>query len=310
MRITNNLNLPLPLVKAVTQTRHESDLAPNTIRVSELIQPPQLRALARRHDAEITEDASDRIWSLLGTLLHDILEKNAKGLENHVTEEELSIEVNGWKVVGHYDLIELVLDGEVLTDWKLTSIYALKEREAVKPEWEAQINIYAELLRRVGRPVAKGQIVAIGRDWSKSRAKRERDYPQKQVLIKPVRLWNSETIDNYLKERVQLHENALVFGVWPDCTDEERWAKPDIYALHKKGQKKAVKLFEIEKDAEGWLEQILGGQKNYYIDKRKGESTRCAGYCPVSSKCAQWAKLNPTLEGSLRRSIKILQKEK
>lgn len=310
MKITNRLGLPAPLVKAVSLTRHEPDPTPNTIRVSELIQPPQLRALVKKYEAELVEDASDRIWSLLGTLLHDILEKNAKGLDNHITEEELSIEVSGYKVIGHYDLSELVLDGEVLTDWKLTSIYALKEREEVKPEWEAQINVYAELLRRAGRTVSKGQIIAIGRDWSKSRAMREKDYPQQQVLIKPVSMWSAERIDLYLNERVVLHHDAVTLGQWPDCTPEERWAKPDIWALHKKGQKKAVKLFYNPADAEGWLDQILGGQKNYFIDHREGESTRCAGYCPVSSKCAQWAKLNNKLSDTLKESIKVAQQLK
>lgn len=297
-------------MKAVYLTRHEPDATPNTIRVSELIQPPQLRALVKKHETELVEDASDRIWSLLGTLLHDILEKNAKGLDNHITEEELSIEISGYKVVGHYDLSELVLDGEILTDWKLTSIYALKEREKVKPEWEAQINIYAELLRRAGRVVSKGQIVAIGRDWSKSRAMRERDYPQQQVLTKPVNMWDAETIDNYLRERVRLHENALVFGVWPECTEEERWARPAKWAIMKKGNKKATKLCDSEKDASGWLDQILGGQKNYFIEHREGESTRCAGYCPVSSKCPQWAKLNSTLSDTLKESIQVARQLK
>lgn len=303
------MGLPAPLVKAVSLTRHEPDPAPNTIRVSELIQPPQLRALVKRHEAELVEDASDRIWSLLGTLLHDILEKNAKGLDNHITEEELSIEVSGYKVVGHYDLSELVLDGEILTDWKLTSIYALKEREEVKPEWEAQINVYAELLRRAGRAVSKGQIVAIGRDWSKSRAMRERDYPQQQVLVKPVSMWNHETVRTYIERRVQLHHRAEQ-GLWPECTEEERWARPAKWAIMKKGNKKATKLCDSEKDALGWLDQILGGQKSYFIEHREGESIRCAGYCPVSSKCAQWAKLNQKLSDTLKESITVAQQLK
>lgn len=309
MKITNRLGLPAPLVKAVSLTRHESgkERPANTIYVTELIQSPQLRALTQQYESELTEDASDRIWSLLGSLLHDILEKNAQGMDNHISEQRLSMEVSGYTIVGHLDLTELVLEGDILTDWKLTSVYALKEKDEVKPEWVAQINIYAELLRRTGRTVSKGQIVAIGRDWSKSRAMREKDYPQKQVLIKPVPLWDANTIDNYLKERVRLHENAAVFGVWPDCTPEERWAKPDIWALHKKGQKKAVKLFYNPTDAEGWLDQILGGQKSYFIERREGESTRCAGYCPVSSKCPQWAKLNQTLSDTLKESIQVAQ---
>lgn len=307
MKITNRLNLPAPLVKAVT--RHPRKREPGSISVSELIQPPQLRALTLRHEAELEEDASDRLWALLGTLLHGILEKNAEGMDHVITEQELSIEVLGWKVIGHYDLSEMVLDGETLTDWKLTSVYAMKDKE-LKPEWDAQVNCYAELLRRAGRNITRAQIIAIGRDWSKSRAMREADYPQQQVVTKAVEIWPAEVITAFLEERVLLHQVAEEQGIWPECTPVERWARPDLWALMKKNQKKAVKLLEDESVAQKWLSEILGGERSHFIQHRPGESIRCAGYCPVSSKCLQWAKLNPTLSDKLEESIKVAQQRK
>lgn len=309
MRITNKYNLPAPLVKAVTATRHESDDDPNSIRVSGVIQPVQLRALMKRHDDQIEEDAADRIFSLMGTLLHDVLEKSAKGLDDCTTEQALTTEVLGWKITGHYDLTEFTLDGELLTDWKLTSVYAMKDKD-LKPEWDAQVNIYAHLLRLSGKIVSKAQIVAIGRDWSKSRAARESDYPQRQVIIKPVPLWTSETVHTYLTERISLHQQADREGVWPECDDDERWARPAKWAIMKKGNKKATKLCDSEKDARGWLDQILGGKNSYSIDYRPGESIRCQAYCPVSNYCPQWAKLNPTLSDTLKESIKVAQQQK
>lgn len=306
MRITNRLGLPAPLVSAVT--RHPRQKRENTISVSELIQPPQLRALVRQYDAELTEDASDRLWALLGTLLHGVMEEHAQGMAGHVVEEELSTEVLGWKVIGHYDLSEMVFDGEILTDWKLTSVYSMKDKD-LKPEWDAQVNIYAELLRRAGRKVTKAQIIAIGRDWSQSRAMREADYPQQQVVVKPVPLWNEQAVSDYLEARVLMHQFAER-GIWPDCAPEERWARPDIWALHKKGQKKAVKLFEDPELAQKWLDQILGGNKSHYIQHRQGESIRCAAYCPAAPKCKQWAKLNPTLSDTLEASIQVAQQMK
>jgi hypothetical protein len=305
-RLTNNLNLPAPLVSAVT--RHPRPDKPNSISVSELIQPPQLRALVRKHADELTEDASDRLWALLGTLLHGVMEQHAQGMKDHTVEEELTTEILGWKVIGHYDLSEMVLDGELLTDWKLTSVYSMKDKD-LKPEWDAQINCYAELLRRAGRKVTRAQIVAIGRDWSQSRAHREQDYPQQQVKIKAVELWPSERVTQFMEERVRLHQEAEK-GCWPDCTPEERWARPDIWALKKKNQKKAVKLFEDKELAEKWLSQILGGEKSHYIEFRQGESIRCAAYCPAAPKCSQWAKLNPTLSDTLKESIKVAQQRK
>lgn len=306
MKITNRLNLPAPLVNAVT--RHPRKRSPNTISVSELIQPPQLRALTIRHYDELEEDASDRLWALLGTLLHGVMEKNAVGVDHAIAEEELSTEVRGWKITGHYDFSEMVLDGELLTDWKLTSVWSMKDKE-LKPEWDAQVNCYAELIRRAGRTVSQAQIVAIGRDWSQSRAFREKDYPQKQVVIKPVVLWERDAVAAYFDERVRLHQEAET-GTWPDCTPDERWARPDLWALMKKGQKKAVKLFEDKQVAAKWLDEILGGDKTHFIQHRPGESIRCAAYCPAAPKCKQWAKLNPTLSDTLKESIKVAQERK
>lgn len=307
MKLTNRLNLPAPLVSAVT--RHPRKREPRTISVSELIQPPQLRALVQRYDGELTEDAADRLWALLGTLLHAVVEEHARGVEGFVTEEELSIDVLGWKVVGHYDLSEMVLDGEILTDWKLTSVYAMKDKE-LKPEWEAQLNCYAELLRRAGRRVTRAQIIAIGRDWSQSRARREPDYPQQQVIIKSCEIWPVEVVTAFVEERVLLHQIATEEGTWPDCTPEERWARPDLWALMKKGQKRAVKLFEESGVAQNWLDGILGGDKSHYIEHRPGESIRCAAYCPAAPKCPQWAKLNLTQSDALKESIKVAQANK
>lgn len=288
MRITNHAGLPEPLVRAVSPPVRA--YPPNTVSVTTLAQPPQIQGLLKRHTDEITEDAADRLWALLGTLLHDVLEKHAEGLVDTIAEQRLELQVDDWTVTGKYDLSEVILEGETLTDWKLTSIYSLRENEPVKPEWEAQLNVYVALIKSKGRNVTKAQIVAVGRDWSKMRAMRESDYPQKAVTVKVVRIWEGREVLQYLKTRLALYKDAQA-GIWPDCTPEERWAKPDKWALMKKGNKKATKLFEIEKDAHGWLAQILGGEKSYSIQFRPGESTRCLHYCPVARFCKQAAAL-------------------
>jgi hypothetical protein len=276
--ITNNFQLPAPLVQAVT--RHPRERVAARISVTELIQPPQIRALTLRHESQIREDASDRLWALMGTLLHGALEVHAQGLKNLVSEGKLTTVVNGWEVVGHYDLSEMLLDGELLTDYKLTSVWSV--REGVKPEWEAQTNLYAELLRRAGRWVNGIQIVAIGRDWSKMKAQFDKSYPQQQVAVLPVPLWTSEEAADYLEERVRLHQEAAK-GNWPECTPEERWAKPTQYALMKTGQKKAVKLFDSQSAAE------MHVAKGQYVQERPGTSTRCESYCSVNFVCKQYA---------------------
>jgi len=64
MRILNKYNLPEPLVKAVTW-----DNKPRKgFSVTDLIQPPRITQLTRRHFDEIEVDASERIWVLLGSV--------------------------------------------------------------------------------------------------------------------------------------------------------------------------------------------------------------------------------------------------
>jgi hypothetical protein len=282
VKITNVNGLPEPLVRAVS--RHAREHLPNHISVTELIQPPQLRALARKYDSELSEDASDRIWALLGTLLHQALEQHAQGLANLISEGFLETQILDWTVVGHYDLSEMLLEGELLTDYKLTSIWAIKD--GVKPEWTAQLNLYAELLRRSGRPVTALQLTAIGRDWSLQKARFDSQYPQQQVQSFDVELWAKDKASEYLETRVRLHQYAQWYGKWPQCSEEERWARPTQWALMKKGQKRAVKLYD----------SLTAAERNrgalHYIQERPGESVRCASYCPVSSHCPQWAKLN------------------
>lgn len=300
MRITNTNNLPAPLVKAVS---HQRKRVPGVFSVTELIAPPQLRALSIKHETDLVEDASDRIWSLLGTLLHGVLERNAQGLKDAIAEEVLETEVLGQKIVGHYDLSEMVLDGELLTDWKLTSIWAVKD--GIKPEWEAQLNLYAELIRRAGRFVNQLQIIAIGRDWSKSKAQFDPGYPQQQVQTFSVPLWTPEQANEYLIERVRLHQ-AAECGEWPECTPQERWAKETQWALMKRGQKKAVKLF-LNQDM---AIRAAGEAKDLSVVERPGASVRCESYCPVSKWCAQFQATKPTLEKQLAASLELVKKTK
>lgn len=278
MQVTNKFNLPAPLVAAVS--RHPRERVAKRISVTELISPPQIRALTIKHEHQIVDEAGDRIWALLGTLLHGALEVHAQGLKNLISEGKLTTTVNGWEVVGHYDLSEMLLDGELLTDYKLTSVWSV--REGVKAEWEAQTNLYAELLRRAGRWVNAIQIVAIGRDWSKMKAQFDRTYPQQQVAVLSVPVWTPEQASDYLEERVRLHQEAAK-GNWPECTPEERWAKPTQYALMKTGQKKAVKLYDTKEGAE---RHVAKGQ---YVQERPGSSTRCESYCSVNFVCKQYA---------------------
>lgn len=274
MQITNLTSLPEPLVSAVSLKREPK---PGQISVTELISPPQMRALTLRHWAELTEDASDRIWATMGQLMHKLLEEHGRESASHLIEHTLSSEVEGITVTGTLDLYHR--DG-VLTDYKFVSVWTTID--GVKREWEQQLNLYAELLRRHGYPVDRLQIVAIYRDWSKTRAQ-DSSYPKSQVSVFEVPLWPAEEAAKFLEERVHLHRLAED-GQFIECTAEERWERRTKYALMKRGRKSAIKLFDTHDEA-----VAATSQSDHYVETRPGSSIRCESYCAVSAFCRQRA---------------------
>ena len=271
MRLTNKLGLPEAIfeaVKADPYTRGGAEIS-----VTQLIKPPRMVALEREHKDEITEDCADRIWSLLGQAIHTILERAAL---TAIAERRLFIEVEGWTVSGGMDLYD---HAGVLTDYKVTSVYAVKD--GLKDEWVHQLNCYAEILRKHGHLVSGLNVICILRDWSKMEAGRDPYYPQAQVIRMEVPLWSSDDAYQYLRERVILHQQARV--KLPECSPEDRWARPDVWAVMKVGRKTAVRLYSNEDEARAHV----GFDKDLSVVHRPGVSVRCTSYCSVSKFCSQ-----------------------
>ena len=275
MRITNELNLPAPLIAAVSKTRQP---ILGQISVTELISPPQIRALTIKHWEEIKEDASERLWAAVGSIMHQMLENHAD-IPRHQAERTLSTIVEGVNVTGTFDLY---YEDGVLTDYKFVSVWTTMN--GVKEEWEQQLNLYAHLLRLTGACVETLQVVAIYRDWTKSKAF-DSNYPSTQVQTFTVPLWSNEVTENFLSERVRLHMKAEAGEVLP-CTPEERWERPTRFAVMKQGQKRAVRLFDNREEAEANVTKA-----GLYIEERPGSSVRCESYCRVASFCPQYTRI-------------------
>ena len=72
MQITNKLNLPYGLVKAVSPDPHNK---PGEISATTLIQGTKQVILTQRHWNELEDDVADRIWAVFGTAVHALLVK-------------------------------------------------------------------------------------------------------------------------------------------------------------------------------------------------------------------------------------------
>jgi len=68
----------------------------------------------------------------------------------------------------------------------------------------------------------------------------------------------------------------------PPCTPEERWDSPSKYAVMKNGVKRAVRLFDIQEEADQLATSKGAG---HYVEVRKGESRRCRSYCLCRQFC-------------------------
>ncbi len=279
MTITNRLGLPQPLVDAVVNdeyTRGEADIS-----VTGLLSPPRQAVLKEQHAHEITEDVVDRIWSLLGQAVHVILERaDSSG----ITEERLFMDLYGWRISGQFDRLSLT-DG-ILQDYKVTSAWTIVFGDRIA-EWEAQLNLYALLATEHGREIKGLEVVAILRDWQKSKAREDPQYPQSQVAVVPLELWSRNRQVAFLRDRVNLHQMAR--DSLPECTREERWQKDDKWAVHKAGRKGALRLLGSEQDAIQWAE--TNGYMIEDIIHRPGENTRCESYCAAAPWCEQFKAL-------------------
>ena len=287
--ITNNKGFPLALVKAVENDSYSKGRADRS--VTGLLAPPRQAALKEVYGDKITEDVSERTFALYGQLVHLLLERSGEQDRNALTEERMFTEVEGWTISGQTDTITLTEDdGWVVSDFKFVTSFKFKRNysgELVMPaEYEQQLNMYGHLLRENGFKVDGLKIVAIYRDWSKMEAKRDKNYPQLGAETHDVKLWSEEDAREFMAERVRLHQAAE--NDLPECDEEERWAKPDKYALMPNANSvRARKLFDTEVAAVTWAYENKI-KEGWVVDHRPGVNTRCENYCLVSEYCEQF----------------------
>lgn len=300
MKFTNASNLPKAIERAVSNDPYDS--SGSDISTTRLIAPPRIRVLEKRNYDLLEEDVSDRIFSLLGQSVHHIIEraKTRKELsEKRLFYKDEKI-TNGWTLSGAFDLLNR--EGH-LTDFKVTSawqvVHALKDG---KPDWENQLNVLDFLCRKNPNElinyktkikVKRLSVMAILRDWSLFQTMKSDNYPKKQVAMIPIRRWTEDEQDNYVRERIKIHQNAEKVSKLPLCTATERWRKEDQFAVMKSGRKSALRLLDTRQLALDYLKsQNMVEGVGCSIVERKGEDVRCQHYCKVNQFCDYFMKVN------------------
>jgi hypothetical protein len=300
--ITNKLGLPEVLVRALQRDPYSR--GKSRYSVTQLIDSPQVRALSERYHEEISRDISDSVWLLLGKGVHHILEVGAadEGSPERTIEERIFVDVDGTTISGQMDVQEHPGNEVEIIDWKVTSVFRVINDSARK-KWEEQLNLYRVIRHMDGRngAVTKLTIVAFLRDWSKTKARQDPEYPQQPVVPIDIPLWPIGDALEYLRERVRLHvtadmRNDIGMDIDP-CTDEERWKRGGVYEViqeKKDGGEWMRKAMSDREEAErlaAEFRKTIKDSRRVWVREREAKPIRCLdGWCPVSEWCPQFQK--------------------
>jgi len=287
MKYTNNHGLPDILVQWLEYDEYDHE--DGVLSATAIMRPIRATVIMERNKDDLEIDVTEVIASRYGTAIHDSFEKVP--LKDCIQEKRLYAELDGFRISGKPDILRDLKDGRhQLLDIKSTSvwtvIYGSREHDHI-----LQLSIYRWLAERNGYKVTDdAEIIYIFTDWSKSKAKKDPDYPQLRCMIKPIKLMSIQEIEDYMKERL-LAIGYLVDNPdlkLPECNREELWQQDDKWAVMKRGRKTAVKVFDNEQDA---LEMVAReGENTHWVEHRPGKVNRC-DYCPARKFCDQYSRL-------------------
>lgn len=276
MKVTNRLGLPAAFVNAVSVRRHNE---PGCYSATTLNKGVKEIILTDRHFDELEADAADSVWAVWGTAVHALMESQK---DENFHEEKFEVPLSKSKITGQVDSYDM--ENATIFDWKTASVW--KVIKADFADWKAQGMTYAWLMSQKGLPVKKCRFVALLKDHSKTKAQTDSTYPQSPVFVYEFDVTEDglkETGERLLKKVAEVEAASLLEDKdIPICSESERWAEPEKFAVMKEGRKSAVKLFDNEGDASAMAAEL--GAK-HYVERRPGVSRKCEGYCPCREFC-------------------------
>ena len=284
--ITNNLDLPQPFVDAVTSSHRYTK---RRYSATEVLGGTCEAVLKRRHEGEGEEDVADRIWALFGTAVHKVLEQG-KATDSQLQEQWFSVDIpvdtETYALSGIFDLYDE--ETKTVTDWKTTGTIKWQKQEF--DDYRMQVLIYCWMLRKSGFEANTGEVVMILRDWVKSKARFDKEYPQLQVQKVSWKFTEEDfkeaerhVFDWFanVAEQEKLEDSDLT-----PCSPKNRWHKDDKWAVVKDGVKRATRVLDDPDEAAAMCDRLSEKTgKPYHVEYRKGEDVKCEMYCSVAFAC-------------------------
>lgn len=275
MKVTNKYGMPSGFYNACLKDEYVR--VDGSYSATELLRGIPNVMLERRYQDDIEQDCTDMIWMIWGTAVHHIMETYAVDPEEHV-ELTLKREINDVLISGHTDLY--IPKEKCVADYKTCSSFKIMYKDY--EDWKKQLLIYAWMLRGMGYECNSGFIVALIKDHTKTKAKRDSSYPQVPAMKIKFRFREKDfdELEAWLfakTEEIKKLEKVDSKDL-PPCSPKDRWAK-EQWAVMKKGRKSAVRVFNSEEEASANI--ALGD----YIEHRIGEDVKCDNYCMVNNFC-------------------------
>lgn len=310
MAYTNNRNIPLSI--AIWLARDLYDKDPNFISGSQLAMSNRQIILSQR--VEPVEDLSDLVASRIGTAVNDAIDAAWKSkklaeyiklagfnplFEYVVNPEEpvpgkIAVYVQKRRNEPFMGKIlsgapDLIMDGR-LFDYKSTSVFSYQKK--ISDDYMWQLTTYRYLFRDLIQDDT-ATIQFILRDWSKTKAAKDPEYPQTPCPTMLVRVGTADECRIRIEQRISEIESLRSVDEkdLPLCTDEELWLDPPKYAYYKNPtaspSARATRVFNTYSEAQAYMQSQNGIGR---IDTRKGTPRAC-DYCKASSICSQRASL-------------------
>ena len=283
MIVTNKFNLPEVFVNIASRNYKGSD----NYTASGMTKSIRQLWLERRHRDEIETDVADSLWAILGSAVHNVLEKGQE--DNALTEQYLKTEIAGCVFSG---MADHYID-KTISDYKFTSVWSYVYLKDSIDNHKIQLNSYKYLYESAGFDVDKLQIVFIFKDWNKFKAF-DAGYPDSPIKVVDIPIMPD--IEQFLIDTINNREKYRYITDYdlPYCTPAERWAKPVTWAVMKEGRKTAVRVLNTEEEGLAYIVKN-GLDKAHYVTERKGaEWTRCE-YCGGKAFCNQYREGNESL---------------
>lgn len=265
--------------------------------VTDLMQAPKQLWLKRKFREDIVIDlVRDNYHSLLGSVVHSILEKYAPPEWIIEERQHTILNVDGKRILIHGQPDCFDPSTGKLIDYKFTSGYAVLYD---KKEYEFQLNANAWLFENRGFNVTGIENIYLFRHLDKQAIARNPEYPKENIRIKGFKLQGHKKTEQQIIGLVRnlMKHKGTPWKKLPDCTDEERWIRDSSFAVikRKKGTKKqpkqdwsktATASFDTQSQAIRFIAQSEI-EEEMKVVKRSGNPRKCEEFCPVVAWCGQ-----------------------